>query len=153
MVHADSAAVPASIKTKAEFYEHLNSSLTSLLSGGQRTWITNLANASSLLYFSLNEWRRKALVIQDPCCDKGINWAGFYLITGIFPDPKPKPLEIKKKEVPTVVLGPFHGMPACQAIPSVVGKGVCADASANYPAKPIVVKNVDEYRECACFYI
>ena len=40
-----------------------------------------------------------------------INWAGFYLAEG-----------------DTLVLGPFHGQPACVAIPW--GKGVCGTAAA-----------------------
>ncbi|KAJ7121349.1 GAF domain-like protein [Mycena crocata] len=53
MPHADSALVPESITTKAEFWAHTYSQLDMLLDSHQRNWITNLSNASSLIYNSL----------------------------------------------------------------------------------------------------
>ncbi|CAO1625615.1 unnamed protein product [Sympodiomycopsis kandeliae] len=138
MVHADSALIPSSVTSQDEFYSHLSDSLASLLSG-QRSWVTNLSNASSILYASLNTFRRR----ND---DKRIiNWAGFYLISGLFPNPKPEVLSLKKQQVPTIILGPFHGLPACQAIPSIVGKGVCADGSAVLPPTTVRVPDTDAY--------
>jgi L-methionine (R)-S-oxide reductase len=46
---------------------------------------------------------------------------------------------------PTLLLGPFHGLPACQSIPSIPGKGVCADASALLPPRTVKVDNTEEY--------
>ena len=46
---------------------------------------------------------------------------------------------------PTLLLGPFHGLPACQLIFSVPGKGVCADASALLPPRTVKVDRTEEY--------
>lgn len=154
MVHADSALLPSTIRTKRELYSHLQSSLASLLEG-QTAWVTNLANASSLLHASLNDWRRRradsegggAAEEADPTRGKTLNWTGFYLLSGLFPSPRPALLSRGGKKVPTLVLGPFHGLPACQAIPSVPGKGVCADGSAVLPPKTVRVAKTDDYRE------
>ena len=53
----------------------------------------NLANLSALVFQALD----------------GINWAGFYSLTG-----------------DKLVLGPFQGKPACVILP--LGKGVCSEA-------------------------
>jgi GAF domain-containing protein len=53
-----------------------------------------------------------------------LNWAGFYRAAGN-----------------ELVLGPFHGKPACVRIP--IGKGVCGAAAAR--RKTILVKNVNEF--------
>lgn len=65
-----------------------------LLIEGEKDVIANLANASALLNFFLDD----------------INWVGFYLY--------------KEDEL---VLGPFHGLPACIRIP--IGSGVCGTAA------------------------
>lgn len=149
MVHADSALLPDSLATKADFYAHVSEQLASLLSG-QRAWVTNLSNASSLLHHALNSWRDLGRDAGDPTKGKTINWTGFYLLSGLFPaSPRqPELLKLKGKKVPTIVLGPFHGMPACQSIPSVPGKGVCADGSAKLPPSSVRVPRTDDYREC-----
>jgi L-methionine (R)-S-oxide reductase len=46
---------------------------------------------------------------------------------------------------PTLLLGPFHGLPACQSIQSIPGKGVCADASALLPPRTVKVDRTEEY--------
>lgn len=46
---------------------------------------------------------------------------------------------------PTLLLGPFHGLPACQSIQSVPGKGVCADASSLLPPRTVRVDKTEEY--------
>lgn len=46
---------------------------------------------------------------------------------------------------PTLLLGPFHGLPACQSIQSVPGKGVCADASSLLPPRTIKVDQTERY--------
>jgi L-methionine (R)-S-oxide reductase len=53
-----------------------------------------------------------------------LNWAGFYRLAGN-----------------TLVLGPFHGMPACVRIP--VGKGVCGMAATI--RKTVLVPNVHQF--------
>lgn len=146
MVHADSAILPSTLKTKADFYDHLRSQLSALLSG-QRSWVTNLSNASSILHHSLNAWR-EAKHGSDKTAGKQLNWTGFYLLSGLLPG-QPELLTVKKQKVPTLVLGPFHGMPACQAIPSISGKGVCADGSSLLPPRSIKVDRTDDYRGCA----
>lgn len=70
--------------------------------------IANLANASALLFERL----------------EGINWAGFYLLTG-----------------DRLVLGPFQGRPACIEI--TVGKGVCGSAVAQN--RTLVVPDVHAF--------
>lgn len=132
------------MRSKAEFYEHLYSSLASLLEG-QRNWVTNLSNASSLLYASLNRYQQRVAGGSEA---KVINWAGFYLLSPFFPQSDastasaPKPLKR-----PTLWLGPFCGLPACQQIISVPGKGVCADASALLPPRAVRVDDTEAYRE------
>ena len=59
--------------------------------------ISSLANASALLAWYLGD----------------INWVGFYLVQ-------------TESEEPQLVLGPFHGAPACVTIAK--GKGVCGTA-------------------------
>ena len=62
----------------------------------------------------------------------GLNWAGFYLI-----------------EDGRLVLGPFHGKPACIEIP--LGSGVCGTAAKE--DRTLVVDNVHEFEghiACDC---
>ncbi len=69
---ADAAALPSYVQTKTDFYDHLESSLLSLIDPGT-DWISSLSNASSLLFNSLNRfpvWK-----------EKRVNWAGFYLLS------------------------------------------------------------------------
>lgn len=51
-----------SFKTREEFYEYLNNTLESLISG-EGDWLANLSNSAALLW----------MMMED------INWAGFYL--------------------------------------------------------------------------
>jgi L-methionine (R)-S-oxide reductase len=90
MPHADSAWLPKEIVTKVAFWEHVHGQLQSLVIG-QRSWVrmsvgliankfkyahalaqvTNLANASSLLY--------NALLAFNPHFghdEKMVNWCG-----------------------------------------------------------------------------
>ena len=53
-----------------------------------------------------------------------LNWAGFYFLRG-----------------DELVLGPFHGKPACVRI--ALGKGVCGTAAARRAT--VIVKNVHEF--------
>ncbi|KAK0562111.1 hypothetical protein OC844_002859 [Tilletia horrida] len=138
MVHADAATLPESVKSKAQFYDHLAESLEALL-GGQRNWVSNLSNASSVLYASLNRFPAWAGAEDKSAPPKPINWAGFYLLSPFFPGP---PLPVKR---PTLLLGPFCGLPACQQIQSVPGRGVCADASAVLPPRALRVDDTEAY--------
>ncbi|UZJ53942.1 hypothetical protein CBS101457_003262 [Exobasidium rhododendri] len=130
MVHADAALLPSEIKSKADLYDHLASQLGGLLDG-QRSWVSNLSNASSLIYHTLNSF-------PPWSTSKRINWAGFYVLSPIVPGSGP----VKR---PTLLLGPFHGLPACQSIQSSPGKGVCADASALLPPRTVRVDRTEEY--------
>lgn len=133
MVHADAAALPSYVVTKADFYDHLESSLISLIDPGT-DWISALSNASSLVFNSMNRF--------PAWTSKRINWAGFYLLSPLLPSEIVSP---KKRKHPTLLLGPFNGLPACQLIVSVPGKGVCADASAVLPPRVVRVADTDAY--------
>ncbi|CEH15606.1 GAF/PUTATIVE CYTOSKELETAL PROTEIN [Ceraceosorus bombacis] len=154
MVHADAALLPDSIQSSAQFYAHLEEQLEGLLSD-QRAWVSNLSNASSLIYFSLNAWKSspKSQSVHVNGSSNGnsassnghgnfapkkINWAGFYLLSPLIPG-------AATQKRPTLLLGPFVGLPACQAIPSIAGKGVCADASAILPPRTVRVQDTDAY--------
>jgi len=65
--------------------------------------------------------------------NKRINWAGFYLLAPLFPG------TLDSSSGPTLWLGPFCGLPACQSIPSIPGRGVCADGSAKWPPTVVCV--------------
>ena len=187
MPHADSAFVPGGLD-KAQFWEHVYEQLTALLDG-QRSWVrlsaclpvqpfltvcayqrslqvTNLANASSLIY--------NALLAYPPHFgdgDRAVNWcgewprqlpafskcpasrclaqpAGFYLHASFFPRPR---IAVPSGDAPTpqpdevLLLGPFCGKPACQFINVAAGKarGVCADAFVRRAT--VRVQDVDAY--------
>jgi L-methionine (R)-S-oxide reductase len=88
-------------------YQELAKQVASLIEG-EKDIIANMANISSLLYWSLSD----------------VNWAGFYLLKD-----------------GQLVLGPFHGQPACIRIP--IGKGVCGTAVAESKAQ--LVYDVHEF--------
>ncbi|PWY97911.1 hypothetical protein BCV70DRAFT_202402 [Testicularia cyperi] len=137
MVHADAAALPDYVQTKSDFYDHLEASLTGLIDEGT-DWLSSLSNASSLLYNSLNRF--------PAWTDKKVNWAGFYLLSPLMPSEALRSREQRRpRKQPTLLLGPFNGLPACQLIPSVPGKGVCADASALLPPRTVRVQDTDAY--------
>ncbi|KAI9455481.1 GAF domain-like protein [Lactarius psammicola] len=139
--HADSSLLPSFIRTKPQFWEHVLMQLTHLLDG-QRDWVTNLANTSSLIYHSL---------LSYPAFGNGpssVNWCGFYINSSLFPTPKIR----MDHSVPTsddassrLLLAPFCGKPACQFIDTTPGRGrgVCADSFLS--RKTLVVPNVDAY--------
>ncbi|KAF7376588.1 GAF domain-containing protein [Mycena sanguinolenta] len=135
MPHADSALVPETITTKAEFWAHTYSQLDALLDSDQRNWVTNLSNASSLIYNSL-----LAFPAHFGNGQRGVNWCGFYLDSPLFP------LSSKSKPVSSrLLLGPFNGKPACQYINTAPGKarGVCADSFLQ--RRTVVVTDVESY--------
>jgi L-methionine (R)-S-oxide reductase len=85
---------------KPALYRDLDAQLKGLLDG-ERDWIANAANLSSLLY----------LMLPD------LNWAGFYFI---------RPTQDGNE----LVLGPFQGKPACVRIPvAPTPRGVCGAAA------------------------
>ncbi|AMD20879.1 HDR137Cp [Eremothecium sinecaudum] len=110
--HADYSN--ATFESKEEALVHLIDSYKAL-ANEQDNFICNLANASSLLWYTYKELK------------VNVNWTGFY-----FTDPKRKD---------HLILGPFQGKVACQLIK--FGKGVCGTAAST--KKSIVVQNVNEY--------
>ncbi|PPQ84584.1 hypothetical protein CVT25_015787 [Psilocybe cyanescens] len=139
MPHADSSLVPDNIQTKAEFWDHIHVQLEGLLDG-QRHWVSNTANASSLIYNSLLAFPRFFGRTED----KAVNWCGFYIDWTLFPAPRyPEP--VLTDDANRLLLGPFCGKPACQFIQTAPGKarGVCADAYLKQ--ETLVVPEVDLY--------
>lgn len=77
MTHADSLAVDPSITDKAAFYAHVTATLSHLLAPDSPTapkgsWVTGLANASSLLYGSYENFKLK----WGKKDGKRVNWTG-----------------------------------------------------------------------------
>jgi len=136
MPHADSSLVPLTIVTKAEFWAHVYVQLGALLAG-QRNWVSNLTNASSLIYHSLLAF--PAYFGKE---ERRVNWCGFYIHSGLFPS-----LSIggTMDRTSGLLLGPFCGKPACQFINITPGKarGVCANAFLQ--CKTLTVPEVDSY--------
>ncbi|KIK39996.1 hypothetical protein CY34DRAFT_88207 [Suillus luteus UH-Slu-Lm8-n1] len=127
MLHADASLVPDSIKTKAEFWTHVHDQLE-ILVGGQRHWVSNLSNAASLIYSSL-----QAFPSNFGDGERSVNWCGFYLISSLFPQPRFTDASMDPKfqthASTNMLLGPFSGRPACQWIEvSPRPRGVCGDA-------------------------
>ncbi|KAJ5717953.1 hypothetical protein N7488_003599 [Penicillium malachiteum] len=147
MPHADSSYFsPGSSKT--DIYEQVLSQAKGLLDG-QRNWVSNLSNVSSLL------WHAYAAL---PSPSSAVNWAGFYIRDDKFPalaSPVSSPPLPGSDGIPGVtisttyaspenqvlLLGPFHGKPACQQIS--FGKGVCGTAAASQ--QTVVVPDVHEF--------
>ncbi|CAG8274649.1 unnamed protein product [Penicillium nalgiovense] len=143
MPHADSSYfMPGS---KADIYEQLLLSAQGLLDG-QRNWVSNLSNVASLL------WHAYASL---PAPSSSVNWAGFYIRDDKFPalaSPVTSPplpgapgsggviisTTYSSPEEQILLLGPFHGKPACQEIR--FGKGVCGTAAAKQ--ETVVVPDV-----------
>ncbi|KZT10898.1 GAF domain-like protein [Laetiporus sulphureus 93-53] len=141
MPHADSALVPPGLDQPA-FWNHVHDQVQLLLDG-QRDWITNLANASSLIYNSLLAY--DAHFGSGP---RAVNWCGFYIISQLFPSPqitRSRSDESRLVNSNRLLLGPFCGKPACQFINTTPGKarGVCADAFLKKSA--VLVRDVGTY--------
>ena len=115
------------------------------------TNISNLSNVSSLLWHAYS-----AL----PSPSSSVNWAGFYVRDDKFPalaSPVSSPplgdgdgvgvggvtisTTYASPEDQVLLLGPFHGKPACQQIR--FGKGVCGTAAAHQ--KTLVVPDVSKF--------
>ncbi|KAG6331372.1 hypothetical protein ID866_7715 [Astraeus odoratus] len=99
---------------------------------GQRHWVTNLANAASLIYNSL-----LAFPTHFGSGERAVNWCVPKLITHRGSD------QAHAKDA--LLLGPFCGRPACQFIDIETNKarGVCADAFVQQ--KTVVVRDVHSY--------
>ncbi|KAJ5212097.1 uncharacterized protein N7498_003743 [Penicillium cinerascens] len=143
MPHADSSYFFGS--TKAEVFPQVLDQAKGLVAG-QRNWVSNLANVSSLL------WHAYATL---PSPSSSVNWAGFYIRDDKFPtlaSPVQSPPLLggqvtisttyaSMDEEQTLLLGPFHGKPACQLIK--FGKGVCGTAAARQ--ETVVVPDVMKF--------
>ncbi|KAI9709281.1 MAG: hypothetical protein M1820_003401 [Bogoriella megaspora] len=116
MVHAEATNFAEGV-SKHDAYAQVIEQAHALFEG-QRNWVCNLANASSLIYHAL-----KSL----PSPSNQVNWAGFYVLS-----------TTKKDEL---ILGPFQGKVACQTI--AFGKGVCGTAAAK--KKTQLVPDVEKF--------
>ncbi|GAD97017.1 hypothetical protein PVAR5_5685 [Paecilomyces variotii No. 5] len=129
MPHADASQFPSGL-SKDDLYKELLSQTKGLLEG-QRNWISNFANVASLL------WHAYAAL---PAPSNKVNWTGFYVRDDKFPSLAAPVSSSPGATVTTTIsttyatserqvllLGPFHGKPACQQI--LFGKGVCGVAA------------------------
>jgi len=141
MPHADSSLIPEHIQTKAEFWEHVHTQLEGLFDGQGGHWVSNLSNASSLIFNSLLAFPKYFGTADN----RAVNWCGFYIDSTLFPSPRHQVSSRLADDSDRLLLGPFCGKPACQFIQTAPGKakGVCADAYIR--AKTIVVPEVDLY--------
>lgn len=89
--------------SKQDAYQQLLHAMQGLVEG-QRNWVCNLANASSLLWHMYRS-------LGSP--SSSVNWAGFYVRD--------------RNDRAQLILGPFHGKVACQTIK--IGDGVCGTAA------------------------
>ncbi|KAJ9662842.1 hypothetical protein H2201_005923 [Coniosporium apollinis] len=103
MVHAEASTFETG-QSKVDVYAQVLEQARALCEG-QRNWVCNLSNASSLLYHALRSL---------PAPSSAVNWCGFYVLDPKTPD--------------QLILGPFQGHVACQTI--AFGKGVCGTAAA-----------------------
>ncbi|KEZ40707.1 hypothetical protein SAPIO_CDS8646 [Scedosporium apiospermum] len=118
MVHADAANF-ASDLSKEQVYDLVLLQAESLMSD-QRNWVCNTANIASLLWHAYKS-------LPEP--SSHVNWAGFYTLDRSDPSGK------------SLILGPFQGKIACQAI--AFGRGVCGTAAQTQ--KTQLVPNVEEF--------
>jgi len=132
MPHADSALIPPSVTDKKEFWALVKVQLAALIEG-QTNWVTILANASALVYHSLQSFPS-----HFGSNERAVNWCGFYLTADLFPGSQSTQTGSR-----VLLLGPFCGKPACQLIKAESGKGVCADAFVN--RQILVIPDVDAY--------
>ena len=102
---------------KSRLYPLIKTRLLGLIDGNPH-WLPALANASALLNLALTD----------------INWAGFYLMNSFL-----NPAADSSEDF--LILGPFHGKPACVKIQ--VGNGVCGTAVAR--DEIMLVENVHEF--------
>ncbi|KAE8146922.1 GAF domain-like protein [Aspergillus avenaceus] len=133
--HADSSYFGAN-SSKSEIYTQVLEQARGLVTG-QRNWVrpsssiepipptqilkstnnkqvSNFSNVASLL------WHGYAAL---PSPSSNVNWAGFYIRQDKFP----RSSTIDESKTNVLLLGPFQGRPACQAIK--FGRGVCGTAA------------------------
>ncbi|KAI1320794.1 hypothetical protein EDD11_009751 [Mortierella claussenii] len=115
--------------SKAEFYQDLEGQIQSLVDG-QRNWVTNLANASALIYHGLRA-----------VTEKPINWVGFYVLDQSTTTTSSSSSSVTGSGKEALILGPFQGKIACTNI--VFGRGVCGTAAAEN--RTLLVKDVHEF--------
>ncbi|RKF53321.1 Free methionine-R-sulfoxide reductase [Erysiphe neolycopersici] len=116
MVHADASNFAHNL-TKQEMYSQVLDQVEALVKG-QRNWVSNLANTSSILWH--------AYASQNSPLSS-VNWAGFYVL-----DPSTQN---------QLILGPFMGKVACQTI--AFNQGVCGKSATSIQS--IVVNDVDTF--------
>ncbi|KAI8089428.1 GAF domain-like protein [Halteromyces radiatus] len=103
---------------KEDFYKELAEQIQ-VITEDQSFWVTNLSNASSVIFHELNS----LAYFQE----KPINWAGFYITN--------------PKNDQQLILGPFQGKVACTEIQ--FGKGVCGTAASTMQTQ--VIRDVHQF--------
>ncbi|ORY30599.1 GAF domain-like protein [Naematelia encephala] len=139
MPHADSSLVPEEVKTKAQFYAHVQEQLSHLLEGSTY-WVSNLAQTSSLLYHS---YLSTDLFGTSSTDSPLVNWVGFYIQPSSSSSTTTDTSSSSSSSSSPLLVGPYNGRPACVVIKPIKGKGVCADAFVD--ARTVIVEDVDEY--------
>ncbi|CED82345.1 E [Phaffia rhodozyma] len=135
MPHGD-IYIPEEVVDKPTFYANLLESLQPLLEDqAHSNWISNLSNASALMYHHFMAFGGDRAFGRTEEGDPIVNWCGFYIHARFFP--------LLSGSPDLLLLGPFAGRPACQQINPQAGKGVCADAFVQ--SSPMIVKDVDAY--------
>ncbi|GAA6051199.1 hypothetical protein JCM3770_002586 [Rhodotorula araucariae] len=140
MPHADSLALPDGLDKRA-FYEHVCTVAEALLAPSSpddpaSNWVTVLSNAASLLYGSYENYDTAFGRAEG----RRVNWTGFYVVPALLSR------HTSVTAAPTqLLLGPFHGRPACNAV-SLQGTptrpvGVCA--AAFLAGETVVVPDVE----------
>ncbi|GAA5901437.1 hypothetical protein JCM8208_001803 [Rhodotorula glutinis] len=140
MPHADSLALPDGLTDKRAFYQHVCTVAEALLapsspSDPAANWVTVLNNAASLLFGSYENYEA-AFGRAD---GRRVNWAGFYVVPSLLSRHAPS------TDPTQLLLGPFHGRPACNSV-SLKGTssrpvGVCAAAFLS--GETVVVPDVE----------
>ncbi|GAA5947356.1 hypothetical protein JCM3765_001638 [Sporobolomyces pararoseus] len=141
MPHADSLALPEGL-SKRDFYSHVNSTLSALLTPSSpqdpSNLVTCLSNAASLLFGSYENYTEGNFGKED---GKRVNWAGFYLIPSLLSSSAPS-------SPPTqLFLGPFHGRPACLSVsltPPSKSRPVGVCASSFLQNETVIVPDVEK---------
>ncbi|GAA6026957.1 hypothetical protein JCM8097_005994 [Rhodosporidiobolus ruineniae] len=130
MPHADSLALPDTVVDKPTFYQHVADTLEALLAPSSpedpaQNFITCCSNAASLLFGSYENYSA-AFGRED---GKRVNWAGFYFLPSLL-SRSPSSASSSTSPLTQLLLGPFHGRPACLSVSLVSTAsrpvGVCA---------------------------
>ncbi|KAF9363621.1 hypothetical protein BGX34_003701 [Mortierella sp. NVP85] len=118
---------PSTASDKGELYGDIKLQVEGIVHG-QRNWVTNLANASALIYHGLRD------ATKQP-----INWVGFYLLDQNRESTANEGTQTEKKDA--LILGPFQGRVACTNIE--FGRGVCGTAAAE--KRTVLVEDVHQF--------